>query len=153
MKILTPIVSAAQSFTDTQKTQVCANIGALTHDDLGTGSTTKSVAIETGVGQKEITFDLTAGKKTMRSFDLFVDVAINATGVFPRIEIISGGATLENFYLYVPAITTASALGRFKLGSFSNASSTLSEITVRIYYGEYLTDGGNFSVTMTEVQL
>ena len=33
MKILTPIVSAAQSFTDTQKVQVRANIGVLSAGD------------------------------------------------------------------------------------------------------------------------
>lgn len=152
MKILYPLVSAVQNFSEDQKAMARSNIGAAAHSDMSVKSTTKTTATNLSAGQAELTFDITSGVNALRIFDIYADLSGAAAGT-PLIEVVGGGNVINSFYAYVPVPVVSSSTLRFKLASIADTSNTLSAITIRIHYSSYLLDGGNFSVTMSEAYL
>lgn len=153
LPLLYPLVSAAQKFSDAQKAQARANIGAIAKSDLSVATTTKTAIIDTTLAQNSLTFDITPGKNALRIFDIYADVAVSANSGTPLVEIVNGSSILNRFYVMTPVASGAMSLPRFKLCSVADTSNNLSSITVRISYSGYFLNGGDFSVTMSEVYL
>ena len=195
-QILYPLVSAAQSFTDTQKAQARTNIGAAAAADLQTEISNRSTAdttinnristlatnlsteisdreaadtainaakqdkitattttltanVDLTQGQCEVTFNLSSGKTSVVTFDIYIDVSTSSTDAHPLIEILNGTTVLDNFYSSIGS--TTGSLSRIHYASYSKVFSNLSSVTVRMHYGAYILNGGTFAVNMTKV--
>ena len=197
-QILYPLVSAAQSFTDTQKAQARTNIGAAAAADLQTEISNRSTAdttinnristlatnlsteisdreaadtainaakqdkitattttltanVDLTQGQCEVTFNLSSGKTSVVTFDIYIDVSTSSTDAHPLIEILNGTTVLDNFYSSIGS--TTGSLSRIHYASYSKVFSNLSSVTVRMHYGTYILNGGTFAVNMTKVEI
>src|SRR5574344_1125365 len=124
-------------------------INAAKQDKITATTTTLTANVDTTQGQCEVTFNLSSGKTSVVTFDIYIDVSTSSTDAHPLIEILNGTTVLDNFY---SSITTGS-VSRVHYASYSKVFTNLSSVTVRMYYGTYLLNGGTFAVNMTKVEI
>lgn len=123
-------------------------INAAKQDKITATTTTLTATIDTTLGQQEVTFDLSSGKTSVVTFDIYIDVSTSSIDAHPLIEILNGTTMLDNFYG-----STTGSVSRVHYASYSKVFTNLSSVTVRMYYGAYLLNGGTFAVNMTKVEL
>ena len=126
-------------------------INAAKQDKITATTTTLTANVDLTKGQCEVTFNLSSGKISVVTFDIYIDVSTLSTDAHPRIEILNGTTVLDNFYSSIGS--TTGSLSRIHYASYSKVFSNLSSVTVRMYYGAYLLNGGTFAVNMTKVEL
>ena len=98
-----------------------------------------------------MTFNLSSGKTSVVTFDIYIDVSTSPTDTHPLIEILNGTTVLDNFYYSIGS--TTGSVSRVHYASYSKVFTNLSSVTVRMYYGTYLLNGGTFAVNMTKVEI
>ena len=127
-------------------------LNAAKQDKLTATTTTLTANVDLTLSQCEVTFDLSSGKTSVVTFDIYIDVGtIQEVLAHPLIEILNGATVLDNFHSSIGS-TTAS-VSRLHYASYSKVFSNLSSVTVRMYYGSYLANGGTFAVNMTKVEI
>ena len=126
-------------------------INAAKQDKITATTTTLTATIDTTVGQQEVTFDLSSGKTSIVTFDIYIDLGTISDIAHPFIEILNGTTMLDNFYSAISA--NDSSVLRLHYASYSKVFTNLSSVTVRIFYSSYLLNGGTFAVNMTKVEI
>ena len=126
-------------------------INAAKQDKITATTTTLTATIDTTVGQQEVTFDLSSGKTSIVTFDIYIDLGTISDIAHPFIEILNGTTMLDNFYSAISA--NDSSVLRLHYASYSKVFSNLSSVTVRMYYGTYILNGGTFAVNMTKIEV
>lgn len=126
-------------------------INAAKQDKITATTTTLTANIDLTQGQCEVTFNLSSGKTSVVTFDIYIDVSISSTDNHPLIEIINGTTVLDNFYSSIGS--TTGSVSRIHYASYSKVFTNLSSVTVRMYYDTYLLNGGTFAVNMTKVEI
>ena len=126
-------------------------INAAKQDKITATTTTLTANIDLTQGQCEVTFNLSSGKTSVVTFDIYIDVSTSSTDAHPLIEILNGTTVLDNFYSSIGS--TTGSVSRVHYASYSKVFSNLSSVTVRMYYGTYILNGGTFAVNMTKVEI
>ena len=126
-------------------------INAAKQDKITATTTTLTANVDITQSQCEVTFNLSSGKTSVVTFDIYIDVSTSSSDVHPLIEILNGTTVLDNFYSSIGS--TTGSLSRIHYASYSKVFSNLSSVTVRMYYGTYLLNGGTFAVNMTKVEI
>ena len=126
-------------------------INAAKQDKITATTTTLTANVDITQSQCEVTFNLSSGKTSVVTFDIYIDVSTSSSDVHPLIEILNGTTVLDNFYSSIGS--TTESLSRIHYASYSKVFSNLSSVTVRMYYGTYLLNGGTFAVNMTKVEI
>lgn len=126
-------------------------INAAKQDIITATTTTLTANIDLTQGQCEVTFNLSSGKISVVTFDIYIDVGTSSTDAHPWIEILNGTTVLDNFYSSIGS--TTGSLSRVHYASYSKVFTNLSSVTVRMHYGTYLLNGGTFAVNMTKVEI
>ena len=126
-------------------------INAAKQDKITATTTTLTANIDLTEGQCEVTFNLSSGKISVVTFDIYIDVSTSSTDAHPLIEIINGTTVLDNFYSSIGP--TTGSVSRIHYASYSKVFTNLSSVTVRMYYGTYISNGGTFAVNMTKVEI
>ena len=126
-------------------------INAAKQDKITATTTTLTANVDITQGQCEVTFNLSSGKTSVVTFDIYIDVSTSSSDVHPLIEILNGTTVLDNFYSSIGS--TTGSLSRIHYASYSKVFSNLSSVTVRMHYGTYLLNGGTFAVNMTKVEI
>ena len=126
-------------------------INAAKQDIITATTTTLTANIDLTQGQCEVTFNLSSGKISVVTFDIYIDVSTSSTDAHPWIEILNGTTVLDNFYSSIGS--TTGSLSRVHYASYSKVFTNLSSVTVRMHYGTYLLNGGTFAVNMTKVEI
>ena len=126
-------------------------INAAKQDKITATTTTLTANIDLTQGQREVTFNLSSGKTSVVTFDIYIDVGTSSTDAHPWIEILNGTTVLDNFYSSIGS--TTGSLSRVHYASYSKVFTNLSSVTVRMHYGTYLLNGGTFAVNMTKVEI
>lgn len=126
-------------------------INAAKQDKITATTTTLTANVDITQSQCEVTFNLSSGKTSVVTFDIYIDVSTSPSDVHPLIEILNGTTVLDNFYSSIGS--TTGSLSRIHYASYSKVFSNLSSVTVRMYYGTYLLNGGTFAVNMTKVEI
>ena len=126
-------------------------INAAKQDKITATTTTLTANVDLTQGQCEVTFNLSSGKTSVVTFDIYIDVSTSSTDAYPLIEILNGTTVLDNFYSSIGS--TTGSLSRIHYASYSKVFSNLSSVTVRMHYGTYLLNGGTFAVNMTKVEI
>ena len=126
-------------------------INAAKQDKITATTTTLTANINLTQGQCEVTFNLSSGKTSVVTFDIYIDVSTSSTDAHPLIEILNGTTVLDNFYSSIGS--TTGSVSRVHYASYSKVFTNLSSVTVRMYYGTYILNGGTFAVNMTKVEI
>ena len=126
-------------------------INAAKQDKITATTTTLTANVDITQGQCEVTFNLSSGKTSVVTFDIYIDVSTSSTDAHPLIEILNGTTVLDNFYYSIGS--TTGSVSRVHYASYSKVFTNLSSVTVRMYYGTYLLNGGTFAVNMTKVEI
>lgn len=126
-------------------------INAAKQDKITATTTTLTANVDLTQGQGEVTFNLSSGKTSVVTFDIYIDVGTSSTDAHPLIEILNGTTVLDNFYSSIGS--TTGSVSRIHYASYSKVFTNLSSVTVRMYYGTYLLNGGTFAVNMTKVEI
>ena len=126
-------------------------INAAKQDKITATTTTLTANIDLTEGQCEVTFNLSSGKISVVTFDIYIDVSTSSTDAHPLIEILNGTTVLDNFYSSIGS--TTGSVSRIHYASYSKVFTNLSSVTVRMYYGTYISNGGTFAVNMTKVEI
>lgn len=126
-------------------------INAAKQDKITATTTTLTANIDLTQGQCEVTFNLSSGKISVVTFDIYIDVSTSSTDAHPWIEILNGTTVLDNFYSSIGS--TPESVSRVHYASYSKVFTNLSSVTVRMHYGTYLLNGGTFAVNMTKVEI
>ena len=126
-------------------------INAAKQDKITATTTTLTANVDLTQGQCEVTFNLSSGKTSVVTFDIYIDVSTSSTDAHPLIEILNGTTVLDNFYSSIGS--TTGSVSRVHYASYSKVFTNLSSVTVRMYYGTYLLNGGTFAVNMTKVEI
>ena len=126
-------------------------INAAKQDKITATTTTLTANVDLTQGQCEVTFNLSSGKTSVVTFDIYIDVSTSSTDAHPLIEILNGTTVLDNFYSSIGS--TTGSVSRVHYASYSKVFTNLSSVTVRMYYDTYLLNGGTFAVNMTKVEL
>src|SRR5574344_1145079 len=126
-------------------------INAAKQDKITATTTTLTANVDTTQGQCEVTFNLSSGKTSVVTFDIYIDVSTSSTDAHPLIEILNGTTVLDNFYSSIGS--TTGSVSRVHYASYSKVFTNLSSVTVRMFYSAYLLNGGTFAVNMTKVEL
>ena len=126
-------------------------INAAKQDKITATTTTLTANVDITQSQCEVTFNLSSGKTSVVTFDIYIDVSTSSSDVHPLIEILNGTTVLDNFYSSIGS--TTGSLSRIHYASYSKVFSNLSSVTVRMYYSTYLLNGGTFAVNMTKVEI
>ena len=126
-------------------------INAAKQDKITATTTTLTANVDLTQGQCEVTFNLSSGKTSVVTFDIYIDVSTSSTDAYPLIEILNGTTVLDNFYSSIGS--TTGSVSRVHYASYSKVFTNLSSVTVRMHYGTYLLNGGTFAVNMTKVEI
>ena len=126
-------------------------INAAKQDKITATTTTLTANIDLTQGQCEVTFNLSSGKISVVTFDIYIDVSTSSTDAHPLIEILNGTTVLDNFYSSIGS--TTGSVSRVHYASYSKVFTNLSSVTVRMYYDTHLLNGGTFAVNMTKVEI
>ena len=126
-------------------------INAAKQDKITATTTTLTANIDLTQGQCEVTFNLSSGKISVVTFDIYIDVSTSSTDAHPLIEILNGTTVLDNFYSSIGS--TTGSVSRVHYASYSKVFTNLSSVTVRMHYGTYILNGGTFAVNMTKVEI
>lgn len=126
-------------------------INAAKQDKITATTTTLTANVDLTQGQCEVTFNLSSGKTSVVTFDIYIDVSTSSTDAHPLIEILNGTTVLDNFYSSIGS--TTGSVSRVHYASYSKVFSNLSSVTVRMFYSAYVLNGGTFAVNMTKVEL
>ena len=126
-------------------------INAAKQDKITTTTTTLTANVDLTQSQCEVTFNLSSGKTSVVTFDIYIDVSTSPTDAHPLIQILNGTTMLDNFYSSIGS--TTGSVSRVHYASYSKVFTNLSSVTVRMYYGTYLLNGGTFAVNMTKVEI
>ena len=126
-------------------------INAAKQDKITATTTTLTANVVLTQGQCEVTFNLSSGKTSVVTFDIYIDVSTSSTDAHPLIEILNGTTVLDNFYSSIGS--TTGSVSRVHYASYSKVFTNLSSVTVRMYYDTYLLNGGTFAVNMTKVEI
>ena len=126
-------------------------INAAKQDKITATTTTLTANVDITQSQCEVTFNLSSGKTSVVTFDIYIDVSTSPSDVHPLIEILNGTTVLDNFYSSIGS--TTGSLSRIHYASYSKVFTNLSSVTVRMHYGTYLLNGGTFAVNMTKVEI
>lgn len=126
-------------------------INAAKQDKITATTTTLTANVDLTQSQCEVTFNLSSGKTSVVTFDIYIDVSTSSTDAHPLIEILNGTTVLDNFYSSIGS--TTGSVSRIHYASYSKVFTNLSSVTVRMYYGTYLLNGGTFAVNMTKVEI
>ena len=126
-------------------------INAAKQDKITATTTTLTANVDLTQDQCEVTFNLSSGKTSVVTFDIYIDVSTSPTDTHPLIEILNGTTVLDNFYSSIGS--TTGSVSRVHYASYSKVFTNLSSVTVRMYYGTYLLNGGTFAVNMTKVEI
>ena len=126
-------------------------INAAKQDKITATTTTLTANVDLTQGQCEVTFNLSSGKTSVVTFDIYIDVSTSSSDVHPLIEILNGTTVLDNFYSSIGS--TTGSVSRVHYASYSKVFTNLSSVTVRMHYGTYLLNGGTFAVNMTKVEI
>ena len=126
-------------------------INAAKQDKITATTTTLTANVDLTQGQCEVTFNLSSGKTSVVTFDIYIDVSTSSTDAHPLIEILNGTTVLDNFYSSIGS--TTGSVSRVHYASYSKVFTNLSSVTVRMYYGTYILNGGTFAVNMTKVEI
>ena len=126
-------------------------INAAKQDKITATTTTLTANVDLTQSQCEVTFNLSSGKISVVTFDIYIDVSTSSTDAHPLIEILNGTTVLDNFYSSIGS--TTGSVSRVHYASYSKVFTNLSSVTVRMYYNTYLLNGGTFAVNMTKVEL
>ena len=126
-------------------------INAAKQDKITATTTTLTANVDLTQGQCEVTFNLSSGRTSVVTFDIYIDVSTSSTDAHPLIEILNGTTVLDNFYSSIGS--TTGSVSRVHYASYSKVFSNLSSVTVRMHYGTYLLNGGTFAVNMTKVEI
>lgn len=126
-------------------------INAAKQDKITATTTTLTANVDLTQSQCEVTFNLSSGKTSVVTFDIYIDVSTSSTDAHPLIEILNGTTVLDNFYSSIGS--TTGSVSRVHYASYSKVFTNLSSVTVRMYYGTYILNGGTFAVNMTKVEI
>ena len=126
-------------------------INAAKQDKITVTTTTLTANVDLTQSQCEVTFNLSSGKTSVVTFDIYIDVSTSSTDAHPLIEILNGTTVLDNFYSSIGS--TTGSVSRVHYASYSKVFSNLSSVTVRMFYSAYVLNGGTFAVNMTKVEL
>ena len=126
-------------------------INAAKQDKITATTTTLTANVDLTQSQCEVTFNLSSGKTSVVTFDIYIDVGTSSTDAHPLIEILNGTTVLDNFYSSIGS--TTGSVSRVHYASYSKVFSNLSSVTVRMNYGSYLLNGGTFAVNMTKIEV